>query len=408
MGRPPKVDGSKCPKCHRTGLRWKKDPNGSNVLFDETLGEFHGGKLRVCDKYLQQRNEQEQNEQNEQEQEQEQEQQEQQEQQQEQQQDTKPPSIKDALARQVYEAIEPHVKAEYEQYVKDALSKGIKAIAKGNTDRETIEIHIPETDTKIDCQGEHKFFPKLIYYLMHKKNVLMGGPSGSGKTTAAEHAAHHMGLPFYYTAVCEQTQLYELTGYETVSGEFIETPLTKAFTGGGIWLLDEVDAGSPNILLAVNALVEQRRMWDIKTKTMVNAHPDFIALAAGNTSGNGATAQYVGRNRLDKAFLNRYSYLHWGYDEELEREICTARGWTSRECQAWINRVQKIRAAVMRQSADLLVTPRATFTGCAMLAAGLPKGMTVEDIENSEIFKGLDADDCDQIRSEAGLLKGNN
>ena len=41
-----------CKRCGKTGLLHKTDPNGSKVLFDPMTGEWHGGKLTSCKKYM--------------------------------------------------------------------------------------------------------------------------------------------------------------------------------------------------------------------------------------------------------------------------------------------------------------------------------------------------------------------
>ena len=60
---------------------------------------------------------------------------------------------------------------------------------------------------------------------------------------------------------------------------------------------------------------------------MVKRHEDFILIATANTFGNGANAQYVGRNQLDSATLDRFVTIEWGYDEELEMAIASDKEW---------------------------------------------------------------------------------
>jgi cobaltochelatase CobS len=67
-------------------------------------------------------------------------------------------------------------------------------------------------------------------------------------------------------------------------------------------------------------------------------HPDSVIIAAANTYGSGPDRQYVGRNQLDTAFLNRFTCttIAVDYDRELESSltgdahIC-ARVWQIRD-----------------------------------------------------------------------------
>ena len=49
-------------------------------------------------------------------------------------------------------------------------------------------------------------------------------------------------------------------------------------------------------------------------------HDNFICIAAANTTGDGATSQYAGRNQIDGAFMDRFvgCKVEVNYDNELE------------------------------------------------------------------------------------------
>jgi hypothetical protein len=143
------------------------------------------------------------------------------------------------------------------------------------------------------------------------------GPAGSGKTTAAQKVAEMLGLPFYFTGAINSE--YKLTGFIDAQGRIVNTAFRKAFVEGGVFLFDEMDGSLPAATLAFNAATANR-VFDFPDGTH-EAHPDFIALAACNTYGNGASRQYVGRNQLDAATLDRYATLEWNYDEALEAAI---------------------------------------------------------------------------------------
>jgi flagellar biosynthesis GTPase FlhF len=97
----------------------------------------------------------------------------------------------------------------------------------------------------------HYMLPTLVRVLKTKQNVWIAGPSGSGKTHAAEQAAQALGLTFALQG--SMTMAHELIGFVDAGGKYHETPFVRTFRNGGLILLDELDAGSSEALLTLNA-----------------------------------------------------------------------------------------------------------------------------------------------------------
>jgi len=100
-------------------------------------------------------------------------------------------------------------------------------------------------------------------------------------------------------------------------------------------------------------------------------------IAAANTWGHGATHEYVGRLKMDAAFLKRFAFLSWEYDEQLELDTAPNKKWTMR--------VQEIRKKVVAKGMRVLVTPRESYIGAQLLAAGIPQSM----VESMTIKSGM-------------------
>ena len=60
------------------------------------------------------------------------------------------------------------------------------------------------------------------------------------------------------------------------------------------------------------------RYFDFPKVGRVYAHKDFRVIACANTYGTGASTEYVGRNQLDGASLNRFALEEIGYDPRIE------------------------------------------------------------------------------------------
>lgn len=244
---------------------------------------------------------------------------------------------------------------------------------------EVKKLDIPEN---LDMGVQHHMFPTLLKALSAKVNVWLAGPSGSGKTTACVHAAKALGLKFFYTGAVGDA--YALIGYNDANGRYVRTPFREAWENGGLFLWDEVDASDPNALLAFNAALANGSMSF--PDGMIPRHPDCVLVAAANTYGHGGTHEYVGRLKLDGAFLKRFAFISWEYDEALEMATCSNKDW--------VKRVQSIRAKVKARGLRVLVTPRESYIGAQLLSAGLEQSM----VEEMTVKSGMTKEQWDQVR----------
>ena len=191
-------------------------------------------------------------------------------------------------------------------------------------------------------------------------NVWISGPTGSGKTHGAKQAAAALGLNWGFHGAMSMS--HELVGFLDAGGAYHETVFVNRFRQGGLCLLDELDSWSAEATLCLNAALANGEI-SLPTGEIVSRHDDFACVGAGNTWGAGATAEFVGRNRLDAAFLSRFpTKLAWGYDEKLESAICGN--------PAWAAQVQRARKKAATQGLKVIIDPRVTMAGAAHIAAG--------------------------------------
>lgn len=176
----------------------------------------------------------------------------------------------------------------------------------------------PKEEETTDGEVRNVVFPKVLALLKANIPVYLYGPAGSGKNVLAKQLADEMGLKFYY-ANCVLTK-FDLVGYGDANGNYVSTPFCKAFTEGGLFMLDEFDASAEEAAITLNAALANR-YFDFPVIGNVEAHPDFKIIAAGNTCGRGADEEYTGRSCLDAATLDRFAMLKVDYDERVERKI---------------------------------------------------------------------------------------
>jgi hypothetical protein len=226
---------------------------------------------------------------------------------------------------------------------------------------------------KKDLGKQHYQLPTLISILETKLNAYIVGPAGAGKTHAAQQAAKALGVPFYFTGAIASE--FKLTGFIDAQGKPVFTEFRKAYEHGGLFLFDEIDGSYPQAVLAFNAALSNNFM-DFPDKR-VERHKDFYCIAAANTWGQGADRQYVGRNQLDAASLDRFVFLPWNYDENLERDLAGNDDWT--------DYIHKVRGYVEKQKMRYVVSPRASIFGAQLLANGIERN----EVENLVVWKGM-------------------
>jgi cobaltochelatase CobS len=253
--------------------------------------------------------------------------------------------------------------------------KTIKAEIENFKVRRPLELIIKTDNSKPkDLGTQHHQLPTLIQILSTKLNVYLVGPAGAGKTHAAIQCAKGLNIPFHFTGAIASE--FKLTGFMDAQGRIVSTEFRKAYENGGLFLFDEIDASYPQAVLAFNAALANDYM-DFPDKRVVR-HEKFHCIAAANTYGQGADRQYIGRNQLDAASLDRFVFLDWKYDENLERELTGNVNWSSY--------VQKVRKFIEENKIRHVVSPRASIFGAKLLASGISRDI----VETTIIWKGLD------------------
>ncbi len=252
------------------------------------------------------------------------------------------------------------------------------------------EIRTPAATTEI-TGVVHEEFDTVLQLVNCDIPVFLTGAAGTGKNVICKQVAQAMGLEFYFTNAV--TQEYKLTGFIDANGTYHETQFYEAFTKGGVFMLDEMDASIPEVLIILNAAIANR-YFDFPTGRVV-AHENFRLIAAGNTFGTGADIEYTGRFQLDAASLDRFAVVEIDYSPAIEEAVSNG----NREVLEF---VRAFRTACRECGVKHLATYRAISR-----MAKLDGLMDTDKVLRMALVKGLGKDDINVIANQMRISSSN-
>lgn len=290
-------------------------------------------------------------------------------------------SVEASIAKRIPEEIETQLRA---------------ALADYRPSQRELVVRVEGSSLGVNVGRQHEAFETLLKAVSAGVPVWLTGPAGSGKTMGAEKASEGLGLAFSAVSIGPQTTQAHLFGYMDATGTYRGTQVRERFEHGGLLLIDEIDRGNPGVLTSLNALLANNVC--AFPDGMIQRHPDFRIVAAANTIGMGADRQYVGALQLDASTLDRFVVIEWPYDAAFERDL--AHGMGNGTGSAWCDRIQTLRKAAENLKLRCIISPRATFNGIRLLAAGLDKAT----VENMTVWSSIDAASKTRILEQAGTL----
>lgn len=245
----------------------------------------------------------------------------------------------------------------------------------------------------------HPAFEKTLRAVRAGLNVLLVGPAGCGKTTLAHHIAKALGRAYgslHCTAGASESQLTgwllpvgEHGRFDYVASEFV----TLYESGNSVFLLDEIDAADPNMLLVINSALANGALHVPQRfqAPHITRGKDSAIIAAANTYGTGADLVYAGRNQLDGATLDRFYVIEMDYDESLEHAIAgrahtPAKPWKPAEAPTaqeladlgeWVN---NLRTKAQQLKLRRVVSTRTIQKAIAARSAGIPTAEVKRDL----------------------------
>ena len=227
----------------------------------------------------------------------------------------------------------------------------------------------------------HEKFEEVLNLVHLDEPVMLVGPAGSGKNHVVFQIAQALGKKMYYTN--NASNEFKLTGFIDAGGNYQETQFYKAFKNGGLFMLDEIDNSDSSALIVINSALANGYM--AFPHATINKHPDFRIIAAANTWGKGSDLQYVGRNILDGATLDRFDNIFFDYDQKLEKALYPS--------QAILEFMWTLRIAVEEIKMLHIVSTR----GIGKMYKKEVNHIPIETILRSNVVKNLKQDDVNLL-----------
>ena len=156
---------------------------------------------------------------------------------------------------------------------------------------------------------------KFLTAFIMGKNVWCHGHTGTGKTTLPEQVSSVIGFPLFPINLDSNLERADLTGQTDIVNEsgtsvtkFREGILPRAMVQPCILVLDEIDAGKPDVMFVIQRATEGKGLLLTEDGgRLVKPHPLFRFVATANSRGQGDEyGVYAGVRPMNGALLNRF------------------------------------------------------------------------------------------------------
>ena len=170
----------------------------------------------------------------------------------------------------------------------------------------------------------------LLCGFMHNRRVLLQGFHGTGKSTHIEQVAARLNWPCVRINLDSQISRIDLIGRDAIVIEdgaqvtqFQPGILPWALQSPVALVLDEYDAGRPDVMFVIQRILEvDGRLTLLDQNRIINPAPSFRLFATANTIGLGdASGLYCGTQQINQGQLDRWHIVSRLDYQKPEREV---------------------------------------------------------------------------------------
>jgi cobaltochelatase CobS len=189
--------------------------------------------------------------------------------------------------------------------------------------------HVPDIDPAY--RFDHAVTTALLAGFDRNRRVMVQGLHGTGKSTHIEQVAARLNWPCVRVNLDGHLSRLDLIGRDAVVlrdgkqvTEFQEGILPWALQRPVALILDEYDAGRPDVMFVIQRLLERDgKLTLLDQNRVLTPHPAFRLFATANTVGLGnLNGLYHGVQRLNHAQIDRWNIVatldHLPAEQEIE------------------------------------------------------------------------------------------
>ena len=233
----------------------------------------------------------------------------------------------------------------------------------------------PEIDPTYEFRPQHLI--KFLTAHLFGQNLWLHGHTGTGKTTLAEQIASRIGYPVFRLNLDSNMERADIVGSKEIVVEngqpttkFFEGILPRAMQLPCFLILDEMDAGMPDILFSVQRALEKKGL--VLTEDggrLVQSHSAFRFIATANSRGQGDEfGWYQGVRPMNLATLDRFgTFIEVGYlakDQETRVLSKSFPQMAKDKVEQVVQFTKEIREAFVGGELSTTISPRGSVALC--------------------------------------------
>ena len=188
--------------------------------------------------------------------------------------------------------------------------------------RMTVPAFAERTEQVPEIDPAYRFNPQatlaIVAGFAYNRRVLLQGMHGTGKSSHIEQVAARLNWPCVRVNLDGHIGRLDLVGRDAIVlkeglqvTEFQEGILPWALQRPMALVLDEYDAGRPDVMFVIQRVLERAGSFTLlEQKRVIQPHPFFRLFATMNTLGNGdSSGLYRGSQLLNHAQLDRWNMV---------------------------------------------------------------------------------------------------
>jgi len=237
--------------------------------------------------------------------------------------------------------------------------------------------HVPEVDAGYRFDQETTL--ALLAGFAYNRRVLVQGYHGTGKSTHIEQVAARLNWPCVRVNLDSHISRIDLVGKDAIvirdgkqTTEFQEGILPWAFQSGTALVLDEYDAGRPDVMFVIQRVLEaESRLTLLDQARVLRPHPAFRLFATANTVGLGdATGLYHGTQPINQGQMDRWNIVvalnYLEEDAEVAIVLAKVPQYENQEgrkrVRAMVRLAELTRSGFMNGDISTVMSPRTLIT----------------------------------------------